>query len=85
MLLYHYQTLCKQAIVRVGRGDYKRDINIGQSFEALGDAKSQAVVGLHAFTGYDQTGKCNDNAKQSCWNTFITCPKKAINAFYVTW
>ena len=85
MLLYHYQTLCKQAIVRVGRGDYKRDINIGQSFEALGDAKSQAVVGLHAFTGCDQNGKCNDNAKQSCWNTFITCPKKAINAFYVTW
>ena len=39
------------------------------------------LVGFHAFTGCDQTGKCNDNAKQSCWNTFITYPKKAINAF----
>ena len=38
-------------------------------------------MGFHAFTGYDQTGKCIDNAKQSCWNTFIACPKKTINAF----
>ena len=39
------------------------------------------LVGFHAFTGCDQTGKCNDNAKQSYWNTFITCPKKVFNAF----
>ena len=31
----------------MGRGDQKRDINIGKSFEALGDAKSQALVGFH--------------------------------------
>ena len=46
MLLYHYQTFCTQTIVRVGRGDHKRDINIGESVEALGDAKSQALVGV---------------------------------------
>ena len=63
MLRYHYQTLCTQTIMRVGRGDHKRDINIGKSFEALGDAKSQALVGFHAFTGCDQTGKFYDHAK----------------------
>ena len=68
MLLYHYQTLCTQA-------------NIGKSFEALGDAKSQVLVGFYAFTGCDQTGKFNDHTKQSCWNIFITCPKKIIDAF----
>ena len=67
--------------MRVGSVDQKRDINIGKSIEALRDAKSQALVGFRAFTGCEQTGKCNDNAKQSCWNTFITCPKKVINAF----
>ena len=81
MLPYHYQTLCTQTIMSVGRGDQKRDINIGKSFEALGDAKSQALVGFHFFAGCDQTGKCNDNAKQSCWNTFITSPEKIIAAF----
>ena len=81
MLLYHYQTLCTQAIMHVGRGDYKRDINIGKSLEALGDAKSQALVGFLAFIGCDQTGKLNDHAKQSCWNTFITSPKRVIDAF----
>ena len=81
MLLYHYQTLCTQTIMRVGRGDHKQDINIGKSFEALGDAKSQALVGFHFFIGCDQTGKCNDNAKQSYWNTFITSPEKIIAAF----
>ena len=67
--------------MRVGSVDQKRDINIGKSIEALRDAKSQALVGFRAFTDCEQTGKCNDNAKQSCWNTFITCPKKVINAF----
>ena len=67
MLLYHYQTLCTQP-------------NIGKSFEAL-DAKSQALVRFYAFTGCDQTGKFNDHTKQSCWNIFITCPKKIIDAF----
>ena len=65
----------------VGKGDQKRDINIGKSFEALGDPKSQALVGFHFFIGCDQTGKCNDNTKQSCWNTFITFPEKIIAAF----
>ena len=41
MLLYHYQTLCTHKIIRMGRGDHKRGINIGKSFEALGSAKSQ--------------------------------------------
>ena len=67
--------------MRVGRDDHKRNINLGKSFEALGDPKSQALVGFHAFTGCDQTGKFNDHAKQSCWNTFITSPKKIIDAF----
>ena len=67
--------------MRAGRGDHKRNINIGTSFEALGDAKSQVLVGFHAFTGCDQTGKFNDHAKQSCWNTFITSLKKIIDAF----
>ena len=35
MLLYHYQTLCTQTIMRVGRGDHKRDINIEKSFEVI--------------------------------------------------
>ena len=56
MLLYHYKTLYKQTIMRVGRGDHKRDISIGKSFEALGDVKSQALVGFHVFKGCDQTG-----------------------------
>ena len=64
----------------MGRGDHKRDINIEKSFEALGDAKLQALVGFHVFTGCNQTGKFNDHAKQSWWNTFITSPKKVIDA-----
>ena len=81
MLLWHYQTLCTQTVIRVGRVDRRRDINIGKSFEALRDAKSQALVGFYAFTGCNQTSKFNDYAKQSCWSTFITSPKKIIDAF----
>ena len=38
-------------------------------------------MGFHAFKGCNQTGKFNDHAKQLCWNTFITSPKKIIDAF----
>ena len=38
-------------------------------------------MGFHAFTDCKQTGKFNDHAKQSCWNTFVTSPKKVIDAF----
>ena len=67
--------------MRVVRGDHKQDADIGKSFEALVVAKSQAFVGFHALTGCDQTGNFKDNAKQSCWNTFITSPKNVINFF----
>ena len=63
ILLYHCQTLCTQTIMSVGRGDYKRHINIRKWFEALEDDRSQALVGLHAFTGCDQTRKFNNHAK----------------------
>ena len=36
---------------------------------------------FHAFTDCVQTGKFNDHAKQLCWNTFITSPKKIIDTF----
>ena len=62
--------------MRVGRGDHKRDTNIGKPFEAAGDAESQVRQ-----WGGAQTGKFNDHAKQLCWNTFITSPKKIIDAF----
>ena len=65
MLLYHCQTLSTQTTISVGRGDYKREINIRKSFEALGDDKLQALVGFHAFTGCDQTRKFDNHAKQS--------------------
>ena len=81
MLLYHCQTLCTQTTMSVGKSDYKREINIRKSFEALGDDKSQVLVGFHAFTGCDQTRKFDNHAKQSYWNTFNTSPKKVINAF----
>lgn len=68
--------------MRVVRSNHKLDLNIGKSFAASEVAKSpQALVGFHAFTGGDQTGKFNDYAKQSCWNSFITPSKKVIDAF----
>ena len=65
--------------MRVGRGNYKRDIDVGKSFKALGVPTPQALVSFHSFTVCDETGKFNDYAKQYCGNTFITSSKKVID------
>ena len=39
----------------------------------------KALLGFHAISGCDQTGKFSGFAKKSCWETFMTSPIEVLN------
>ena len=57
LLLHYFHELCCHTIFRTGRGANIRDINIGAAFEAIGEKHAASILGFHAITGCDQTGK----------------------------
>ena len=49
--------------------------------EVLGRDVCETLLGFHAFTGCDQTGKFNGHSKSSCWQTFLSSPPDVIKVF----
>ena len=70
LLIFFYQELCTHTIFRTGSGNRIPD-NIGLVYEMLGEEKCKALLGLHYFTGCDQTAKFYGKTKLSCWKTFL--------------
>ena len=70
LLIHHYPVLCPHTIFRTGTGAKIRDISLGVAFEATGEKHSAAILGFHAATGLDQTGKFNGKSKKYCWKVF---------------
>ena len=50
-------------------------------YEVLERDVWEALLGFHAFTGCDQTGKFYGQSKLSCWQTFRSSLPDVINAF----
>ena len=49
--------------------------------EVLGRDVCEALLGFHALTGCDETGKFYENSKLSCWQTFLFSPPDVIKTF----
>ena len=80
LLIYHFPTLCHNTIFRTGRGDQQRDISISQCYEAVGPRRANALLGFHAITGCDQTGRFNGKTKGFWWKHFINTEPDVIEA-----
>ena len=75
-----YPRLCKDIIFKTGSGDNLREIDIGAAYEALDPKHSSAILGFHAFTGCDQTGKFYGKTKAFCWKTLIESSDEELAA-----
>ena len=78
LLLSYYEELCAKTVFK---GNDSRDIDIGKAFESLGPDKVKALLGFHAFSGCDQTGKFAGYGKPSYWTTLMSSPSSVIKAF----
>ena len=54
-------------------------IDIKMAYKLLGSNKSRALIGLHALTGCDTTGKTFKKGKQSWWSVFETSEDELFN------
>ena len=50
---------------------------------ALGAAKTEALLGFHAFTGSDTTGRFAGKGKLTCWQALGRCTMEVVSAFTV--
>ena len=75
-----YPRLCKDIIFKTGSGDNLREIDIDAAYEALDPKHSSAILGFHAFTGCDQTGKFYGKTKAFCWKTLIESSDEELAA-----
>ena len=63
LLLYWYPHLCTKTRFLTGKGSTKRLITVKPLYTALGEEKANALLGFHAFTGADTTGRFSGKTK----------------------
>ena len=54
----------------VGTGTRRRLVNLQPIYESLDANHAAGLIGFHAFTGSDTTGRIAGKGKQTCWKQF---------------
>ena len=75
ILLHYFDNLTSSTISKTTEHEYiLRTIH-----EHLRPNNCKELLGFHAISGCDQTGKFSGFAKKSCWETFMTSPIEVLN------
>ena len=77
ILLNYFEQLPSTTIFKTTEHCY----NLRQIFERFTPRVCKALLGFHAFTGSDQTGKFHGFSKRSCWEIFTSSTNETLNAF----
>ncbi|KAE8741792.1 hypothetical protein FOCC_FOCC012681 [Frankliniella occidentalis] len=64
----------KKLWIDFGSGNYRKYIAVHAVANKLGQDKSLALMGFHAFTGCDTTSSFHTKGKKSAWNTWNKFP-----------
>ena len=81
LAIRRYHQLCKNTYFVTGVGNRKRQIPLAPVVQALGISKVEALLGFHAFTGADQTGRFSGKGKLTCWQALNRCTDEVLAAF----
>ena len=63
-----------------GRKNLRRNISVQSICEKLGKKHTSAMIGFHAFTGTDMSGRFAGRSKDSCFKVFLKCDCKILDA-----
>ena len=77
LLLYFYLQICNNTVFHATT----REINVGCAYNALGNEKSMALLGFHAFTGCDLTRRFSGFLKITCFDTILKSNYFVCKAF----
>ena len=77
ILIYYHKQLTSNIVFKTTVHSYF----VGEIYENLSLSIRHTLLGFHAFTGCDQTGKFFGFGKPSCWTTLMNSSKKVLDAF----
>ena len=66
LAIHLYHELCRSTYFVTGVGKLKQVIPLGPIVNALGAAKTEALLGFHGFTRSDTTGRFAGKEKLTC-------------------
>ena len=64
----------------MGTGAHRLPVTLQPIYHALGENRAQALVGFHAISGCDTTGRILGKIKTVWWNEFMKCSDDVIRA-----
>jgi hypothetical protein len=70
LLTYHYKEIPQNTYFVTGTKQQRRTISIKALYDTLGPKKTSALLGMHAITGSDTTGKLAGRTKDFACNVF---------------
>ena len=80
LLISMYKHLPDILSFKTGKGDKKRQIDVGILYRALSERHASSLLGFHAFTGCDVTGKFFDINKEFSFKTFLESDNEILTA-----
>lgn len=78
-LICMYPKLPRATTFVTGKGDLRRKLNVGLLHQKLGPKRADAILGFHAFTGSDVTGRFAGITKLHCFKKFLECDDKILS------
>ena len=80
LLLNKYPQLCPSNVFITGRGQTWRQIPLNAIYNTLGKEKADSLLGFHAFTGADTSGRFAGKTKKKCFQTFMAASLDVLKA-----
>ena len=63
-----------------GKGNLKRNIPVQPVYNKLGHRRDSAILGFHALTGSDMSGRFAGRSKEGCFKVVMACDDDILNA-----
>ena len=80
LLVHHFPVLPNFKTFYIGKGRQKRNIQLQDIYFKLGQKRSAAILGVHALTGCDVTGRFGGRTKDWCFKVFLACDDRILDA-----
>ena len=80
LLVHLYPHLPVSTVFLTGKGRLKRNISVCNIYNNFGQKRISALLGLHALTGSDMSGRFAGRTKDWCFQAFMSCDDVILDA-----
>ena len=79
LMIQMYPSLPCNISFLTGKGNLKRNIPVQPVYNKLGHRRASAILGFHALTGSDISGRFAGRSKEWCFKMFMACDDDILN------